>query len=117
MSKIVNILKLLSDLEKFWLSSNDKGLILVTLGFPVNDIIYIQATKMSSYKDTCNNVLTKLKLYLSGICYVQEGTNVNSRIITNGTFSKTTAVNFILNQNITKYKHTYGLAESSVISN
>ena len=66
MSPIIeNLPNIAKDIEIFYMSSIKTMTLDIKLLPPVNQILYLTVYKLSSYQETVNNVIARIKLYLS----------------------------------------------------
>ena len=61
----VNFIQIAKDVEKFYLSGNQKASINVIFNSPINDKIVMQVIRKSTYTDTLSAIITSIKLFLS----------------------------------------------------
>jgi len=111
---IVNMVVLLNQLQKFYLSSANQQNIAINLGNPINDYIYLNVTRRYSYNDTVFVFLKQLNLYLSRISNVYEANYPSNKIVTNGVQTLVSAKNTLYNNHYTKYITSYNLNEGTI---
>jgi hypothetical protein len=97
---VVNLKQIAKNVQKFYLSGNQSGNIIVKLNEPCNENITINVTRLSTFQETLTEVYSKINLYLSNIHKI---TYSNMKYTLNNIKSKNLILNHIHSHHFNKY--------------
>ena len=117
--RIENLPKIAKDVESFYKSSKQTMTLNITLSPPINQTFALTINKFATYQDTLNNVISRIKLQLSGYSRVTlRNTNGNEQTMffSNGQ-DRYNFINLYRNQEFHKYLTQNSCTGKLVVTN
>lgn len=97
---ILNIRQVAQDVQKFYLTGNQTGIINVTLNAPCNEILTVNVKHLSSFQATLTDTYATINLYLSNN---HKLTYNNIKYVVNNIKSRQAIINHVNGHHFEKY--------------
>ena len=104
-NNLPNIAKLI---EEFYLSPRENMILNVELLYPYSEVLCLNIIKLSSYQETINNVVARIKLYIYGFSKVESNNNgIKKIIVFNNIISRNNHIESLKQSHFRQYLSKY----------